>query len=300
MTLLISSATRKWITLTIDSAQTNTFEDGHVEYSTTWKAMQIRTIGVIGRWGDLAGPALGLWLDANGIYDGRKHVDDLEQLVEKYLFELLRPHESGNEVGFHVAGFDVHGNAKLYHLYYATKMGESNPAYDMTDHSPDKSTPLQLVYNGWNHLAEGIIKTLVEKQLQGGELNYDLSRPEDRVTLSRYMIEIAGNFCPEVGSPIRTYLISPHQITYNENIRPDQVRKLLTVRDVEFAEVNFHPIVRPSGTAWNAPIGYVSHQGGTATIFTSVSTCRKCGYQILFGNGPCYCCPNCGASLGNS
>lgn len=213
MTIVFSAAAVNLIVMTVDSAVTLDFADSR-EYTTGRKSYLFPGVGCITTWGSRDGNRIGPFLDRQAISPDHHSVDDLAALTYRYLTEEYQPHELNlDDVGYHVAGFDRDGRARLFHIFWGfdrpRPVEQTHQKYEMYDHSPNREGTLFL-YNGRNDLAHVMVFTLLNQINQGAPTHFDLATPAGLVRFGDFVVRFAGELTPEVGPPFLTYLISPH------------------------------------------------------------------------------------------
>jgi hypothetical protein len=231
MTIVFSIIHPLLITLAVDRAVTRVFNEGEfTEYDTGRKAYHYPGVGVVATWGARDGNNIGSFLEQQKIEASTHNVDTLADLVFHYLKEDYCPHERGaDDVGYHIAGFDINHRPRLYHILYGfdrpRREEQIEREYKRLDHSPVEPNQLQFLYNGRNDLAEPMIRLFMAQLMQGFATRFNLSKLEDIVLLSDFIIRFSAEITPEVGPPFRTFLIAPdNQISSftNDELRPVQ------------------------------------------------------------------------------
>lgn len=210
--MIFSAATRDFITVTVDHAVVDEFPDRQTEYRTGPKARYFDQVGCFAVWGDLRNRItreLALKPPQLNCFE------DLDHFVEKFLTESAGPNYFGDstaEVGYHIAGFDSEGKARLYHRFWGYPRPNPNqmPAdYYFSDHSPTPEKPLQLVYNGRNDIADSVISLLIREIDAQRGVRFDLRNPIDVACLGDFVARMAAELTREVAPPFTTYLILP-------------------------------------------------------------------------------------------
>lgn len=201
------------IVMTVDSAVTLDFEDSPREYDKGRKAYCFPGVGCVTTWGARDHNRVGEFLDKQDISPDTHSVNDLADLVEQYLTEQYRPHELNlNDVGYHVAGFDQDGQARLYHIFWGfdrpTPPWQTCRKYARYDHtSPAPITGL--LYNGRNDLADVVVRTLLDEIGKGGDARFNLGTHIGLTCFGDFVARFAAELTPEVAPPFFTHLISP-------------------------------------------------------------------------------------------
>lgn len=212
MTIVFSIASPHLIVMTADSAVTMDFGNSR-EYEKGRKSYFFEKVGCVTTWGVRDGNKIGPYLDQIGISPEKYSVIDLADLVFTYLTSEYKPHELDfDDVGYHIAGFDKTGQARLFHVFWGFDRPkppeQTHREYKKYDHSPDRGGTYFL-YNGRNDLAHIMIYTLLGQINRGLPIRFDLSHPIGLSSLGDFIARFAGELTPEVGPPFLTYLISP-------------------------------------------------------------------------------------------
>ena len=199
--------------MTVDSAVTLDFPNRR-EYSTGRKAYLYPEVGCVATWGARNGNQIGRFLEQHKINSGNYSVDELKSLVYRYLTDDYRPHESNiDDVGYHIAGFDRDGRARLFHVFYGfdrpTRPGQQRREYQTYDHSPNPDSAT-LLYNGRNDLAEIMVLSLLDLIRMNAPTRFDLTTTNGLVRLGDFIARFAAELTPEVAPPFMIHLISPH------------------------------------------------------------------------------------------
>jgi hypothetical protein len=219
MTLVVSTATRSLITISIDSAVTFTSSVRGTRYEVEDKYRKIDGVGAVAAWGERTGLRLNTFLREKGVKPETHTINDLIELVEFYFRNEYKPHErGGGSVGFHVGGFDKNNRARLVHIYFDMIEGASEMDYGFSDHSPDEEHPLQLVYNGWHELAGRVVDNLIRQAQRGRDVRFDITSPCGRIRFSEYLLHVTAGITREVGLPFYTLCVSP-KISKIEQLR---------------------------------------------------------------------------------
>jgi len=222
--------------MTVDSSVTLDFPERR-EYITGRKAYLLPGVGCVATWGARDGNQIGRFLGKQEITSNNYSVEGLASLVFKYLREDYCPHDRNlDDVGYHVAGFDRNGHARLFHVFYGfdrpRPSEQKEQEYKIYDHSPASGTA-SFLYNGRNDLAEIMVHTLLGQIQRGVPTHFDLTKPEGLISFGDFVTRFAGELTPEVGPPFLTHVISPKnqagRLT-NDGFCPldlDEVRKKL-------------------------------------------------------------------------
>lgn len=211
MTIVFSVLSKQLLVMTVDSAVTLDFSD-HREYEEGEKAFSYPGVGCVATWGARDGNCIAQFLRRQNIAPHNHSVEDLAQLVDRYLTEDYKPHEfSPGDVGYHVAGFDRTGYARLYHVFWGfdlpTPPGQTSPKYEKYDHSFPSG--IRFLFNGRNDLAETLVRTLIDQIDEGNDVRFNLKTHVGLAQFSEFVARFAAELTPEVGPPFFTYLISP-------------------------------------------------------------------------------------------
>lgn len=198
--------------MTVDSAVTLHFPDKR-EYSTGRKAYLYPEVGCVATWGARDGNQIGRFLEQHKINSGSHSVEELRSLVYQYLTDEYRPHDCNlDDVGYHIAGFDRHGRARLFHVFYGfdrpRRPEQEKREYQTLDHSPNPASAT-LLYNGRNDLAEIMVLSLLDQIKMNAPTRFDLTTTNGLVRLGDFIARFAGELTPEVGPPFLIHLISP-------------------------------------------------------------------------------------------
>lgn len=218
MTIIFSAAAPSLIVMTVDSAVTLDCS-GRREYITGRKAYLLPGVGCVATWGARDGNQIGRFLEKHEIISTNYSVERLASLVFKYLTEEYCPRDRNlDDVGYHVAGFDRNGRARLFHVFYGfdrpRTSEQKEQEYKICDHSPAIGTA-SFVYNGRNDLAEIMVHTLLEQIQRSVPTHFDLTKPEGLISFGDFITRFAGELTPEVGPPFLTHVIS----SQNETVR---------------------------------------------------------------------------------
>ena len=160
MTIVFSTASPHLIVMTVDSAVTKDFGNTR-EYEIGRKSYFFDGVGCVTTWGARDLNKIGPYLDQIGISPDKHTVIDLADLVFTYLTLQYKPHELDfDDVGYHIAGFDKNGRARLFHVFWGfdrpKPVEQTHREYKRYDHSPDAGEAYFL-YNGRNDLAHIMI-----------------------------------------------------------------------------------------------------------------------------------------------
>ncbi len=199
--------------MTVDSAVTKEFGNSR-EYELGRKSYFFDRVGCVTTWGVRDANKIGSYLDKLGISPERHSVVELADFVFTYLTEEYKPHELNfDDVGYHVAGFDRNGQARLFHIFWGFDRPrppeQTHREYKKYDHSPSAGD-MFFLYNGRNDLAHMMIYTLLGQIVKGAPIRFDIGHPVGLSSLGDFVARFAGELTPEVGPPFLTYLISPN------------------------------------------------------------------------------------------
>lgn len=210
------------IVMTVDSAVTLDFEDSPREYDKGRKAYCFPGVGCVTTWGARDHNRVGEFLDRQEISAHSHSVNDLADLVWQYLTEHYRPRELNlDDVGYHVAGFNRDGRARLYHVFWGFDRPrppqQTCREYKRYDHTPPAGG-IQLLYNGRNDLAHVVVQTLVDEVKKGGDPRFDVRTSVGLACFGDFVARFAAELTREVGPPFLTWLISPrNQVEWIKN-----------------------------------------------------------------------------------
>jgi len=210
MTIVLSIASPLVIVMTADSAITLDFENSR-EYSTGRKAFFITGVGCITTWGARDHNNIGPYLDSKNISRETHSITDFADIVYEYLTHEYRPDQLGlDDVGYHVAGFDLEFAPHLWHIYYGFERPkpttQTEREYVKRNHSP-RPGEAYILFNGRNDLAYPLIGTFITQLQTTRDLKIDLRDPVDIAYFGDYIARFASEITPEVGPPFITYLI---------------------------------------------------------------------------------------------
>ena len=211
MTIVFSGVLpRRLIVMTVDSAVTNYFET-HREYDTGRKAYRFPGVGCVATWG-ARDTMLGRFFDKQNINAAQHSIDDLADLVERYLKQEFQPAKHNLEdVGYHVAGFDAEGDAHFFHIFWGVDrpgLGEPKVQKYSRKEEPIPRGKIGLFYGGRNDLAETVVRALIREVVEGRATRFRISTPVGLACFSDFVARFAAELTPEVGPPFFTYLIS--------------------------------------------------------------------------------------------
>lgn len=227
MTIVFTAATSRFIVVTVDSAMTNTMNGPQTQLAT--KYYYADGIGCVATWGDLVANTIIRELRNRQRPVVPASFEELDECVENYLHRTYQSAQvvgDADDVGYHIAGFDQQGVARLYHRFWGAP--RPNPdhaaqAIGYSNHSPSPERPLQLVYNGRNDIAETSIKLLINEIEAGRETRFDLATPVGLICLGNFVARMAGELIPTVGPPFSSILIGPGnriQWIYRKTFQP--------------------------------------------------------------------------------
>jgi hypothetical protein len=265
MTILLTIASPSCITMTVDSAITNTFST-HVEYETGRKAYHIQGVGCVSTWGERVGNRIGEFLTDQSLESRHATVDELADLVLTYLTDDYAPDKDELiDVGFHVAGYDTKGSPfprpRIFHIFYGfdrpRRPDQTVPSYQKYDHSPQSIFDISFLYNGRNDLAQAAVQaqlneahedynrqimlesasgiTMEEVAAARNSLRaqrHNLLTPVGQVSFSDFVARFAAEVTKEVGPPFLTFVISQQNRVgwiRNDEFRPLERPAIVTV-----------------------------------------------------------------------
>ena len=140
MTVVLSIASESIITVTVDSAVINEFQD-HREYDTMPKAWMFPRVCCVATWGTRN--KIGTFLHSQAKTLATYSVDDVAALVDDWLRNDYKPHEAPlDDVGYHIAGFDQQGKPRVHHVVWGIRR------------PPPATGPNPRLYH-WSHLHPG-------------------------------------------------------------------------------------------------------------------------------------------------
>jgi len=224
MTIVFSAIMPQLIVMGVDSAVTLDFGNSR-EYILGRKSYFYPGVGCVTTWGARDGNRIGDYLETLQISPEHHMVENLADFVHTYLLREYRPDQLGlDDVGYHVAGFDRQGRARLFHVFWGfdrpRPSGQTERKYEKYDHSPPP-VKIQFLYNGRNDLAHVVVQTLVNQLNSKSETRFQLNDPISIVCFADFVIRFGAELTPEVGPPFLTYLISPRN--ESAKIKNDQL-----------------------------------------------------------------------------
>lgn len=216
MTIVVSGVLPNLITVTVDSAITNSSAGLVLDYEIARKLFVYEGVGYVATWGARDGvDNLRKFLEKQNISSETHNVRKLASLVDDYLRNHYCPHSIDphhDEVGYHIGGFNQEGKPQLYHIFW----GINNPP------EPDEIEPNYhrqhivltsgslLLYNGRNDLANLVIRKLISEIKAGKQARYNPSDPFSIVLLGDLIARFAAELTPEVGPPFITLIVAPN------------------------------------------------------------------------------------------
>ena len=212
--------------MSVDSAVTQDFDNTR-EYKIGRKAYFYDGVGCVTTWGTRDANKIGDYLEKQHISPENHTVENLADLVFEYLTKEYRPDELDfDDVGYHVAGFDKQGRARLFHVFWGFDRPkppeQTSRKYEKYDHSPPPAG-IQFLYNGRNDLAHVVVNTLLYQLNSKSESRFQLNHLANIVGFADFVVRFGAELTPEVGPPFLTYLISPRNESVrikNENLCP--------------------------------------------------------------------------------
>jgi hypothetical protein len=212
--------------MAVDSAVTLDFGDTR-EYTTGRKSYFYSGVGCVTTWGTRDGNRIGTFLEEQHISPENHSVENLADLVYEYLTKEYRPDELDyDDVGYHIAGFDKQGRARLFHVFWGfdrpKPQEQTTRKYEKYDHSPAHSG-VQFLYNGRNDLAHIVVYTLLYQLNGKSETRFQLNHPTSIVSFADFVVRFGAELTPEVGTPFLHHIISPRNESArikNENLSP--------------------------------------------------------------------------------
>jgi hypothetical protein len=210
MTMIVSCATKDFITITADRAVTES-NGSSARFVSGTKVGVLPNAGLIAHWGERYLSDIFRWFH---LPPDLADIDEALNLVDAYIKKVAaEQHESPTgEMGFHVAGFDSEGQPHLHHICWSVPLpnaGNGMPTCQNNDHSPTPEMPIQLLYNGRNDIAQLVIDLLLSEMRNGNSGRFNLKTPNDLVHLGDFIARFASELTKEVGLPLTTYLLAP-------------------------------------------------------------------------------------------
>jgi hypothetical protein len=242
MTIVFTAAFEDIIVMVADSAVTYDFDNGKREYDKRTKSFPIPGVGCITTWGDQDHNHVGSFLDGKRIGSDSHSIQDVAFLVKEYLMKEYRPHELRCEVGFHVAGFNWPGHARLFHIFYGfdrprpPEQKEMEYKYYLRSLAPGQ---VELLYNGRDDLAWVVVDTLLDQLHAGGALHTRFAGKLGLVALGDLVARFAAEITPEVGPPFVTQIVNQENeiaVLRNDSLCPleeSQIRASLEQLDYQ-------------------------------------------------------------------
>ena len=193
-----------------DTAVTNRFADGHMEYESGRKHFTCDGVGCVTMWGGRDGNNLAAHLQQS--VDSHKHtIEDLAHLTNRYLVEDYRPHETEmDDCGYHVGGFTSAGEPRLYHIFWnlpgSPAARDNQGAYSFQHHHPS-ALETRFLFNGRNDLLQYVLWPILNEidQGQSGRFRPDL---EGRVRAAHFALRFGAEITREVSPPFLLHLIN--------------------------------------------------------------------------------------------
>jgi hypothetical protein len=224
MTIVFSVIMPQLIVMAVDSAVTLDFGNSR-EYGLGRKSYFYPGVGCVTTWGARDANHIGDYLEGLHLSPEHHTVENLADFVHEYLLREYRPDQLGiDDVGYHVAGFDGQGRARLFHVFWGFDRprppGQSERKFEIYDHSPSQAG-IQFLYNGRNDLAHVVVQTMLYQLINKSETRFQLNDPISIVCFADFVIRFGAELTPEVGPPFLTYLISPRNESVK--IRNDQL-----------------------------------------------------------------------------
>jgi hypothetical protein len=198
--------------LSADSAVTVNYTDGH-RYEAGLKAYMYPGVGCVATWGSRTRNHIGFFLRNQNISPATHSIDDLADLVNRYLKHEYRPDDPDEgDVGYHVTGFNQEKRCRLYHVFWGFDRSrppdQPSRRYRKYPHHPQPAS-IAFLYNGRNDIAETLIYLMLEQIAEEQEIRFDLKNLVDIVCFNDFVVRFAAELTPEVDRPFYTFLISP-------------------------------------------------------------------------------------------
>lgn len=211
MTMLYSCASKDRIITAVDSAEVREYSSGEKEYVICSKSKFFENIGYVGTWGARDHNRIFEFLDKK--INTCSDVDDLANIVNKYLTKHYKPHEMGlGSVGYHVAGFNSKKESRLYNIFWGFDAprppDQTERKYGKNDHSPAIGAT-SFLYNGRNDIAHFIIQVFLGELQKNQSSRLDINNPVDLVKLADLITRFACEITYDVSPPFYIYVISP-------------------------------------------------------------------------------------------
>lgn len=222
MTMLFTSisAQADMIAMTVDSAVSleSSTSDFH-EFRVGSKSCYFEDVGCVATWGARNHNEFKKFLDQQSISKHRHSVNDLADMILKYLTDVYKPHELNiGDVGYHVSGFTKQGEPKVFHIFWGKNRPSRKSEKPDYHYQDNLSQPTLLLFNGRNELAQNIIDTHIRELYMQRVTNYNLSNQISLIEFADFVARFAAEVTPEVGPPFLTYIISPiNKIKYIKN-----------------------------------------------------------------------------------
>lgn len=203
MTVILTAIYEDMIVMTVDSAITRIFASGNErEYADGRKAYPIPGIGIVATWGARDGNRIGEAINRIP----RSSIEELARSVYDYLRSDFQPHSrNSDDVGYHIAGFNGHGDAEVFHAFYGIERPSTNGSeQDYRFYpTPSNEKPFYL-FNGRNDLVAPLIAIMWEQFRTQSATRLDIREPVDRVLMNDLIVRFCAEITPEVGPPFYT------------------------------------------------------------------------------------------------
>lgn len=224
MTIIFSIAMPNMIVMSADSAITKDFGETR-EYEVGGKSYFYPGIGCVTTWGARDGNRISEHLSKRNLSSSQHSVEDLALFVWEYLTMEYRPDQMNlDDVGYHIAGFDKQGQARLFHYFYGfdqpRKQEQENREYKNKDHTPPNGN-IQFLYNGRNDIAEVVVYTMIHQIINGIASRFHPTDPFSMVRFADFVCRVGAELTQEVGPPFVTHIISSHNV--EECLRNDSL-----------------------------------------------------------------------------
>lgn len=251
MTLSLVTCSDKFIVVSIDSAETNEYADGHYEYKSVKKYQIIQNIGFISTWGNRVGNNIFNHLNVNK--NEISNIDKLAELTLYYLDDIYgadKPADidssvPSSDIGYHIAGFDKNGKPHVYHIFWGIpqpNIKNKPQIYDLCEHEANNEIFLQILFNGRNDVACRVILDNIKY--------YGIKTIDSIVKIHENTLEQVSQQTKQVSGPFHHFIIS--QDNNIEKIDQKSFKNFDQIRD--YSSIHIDPrllagetFVLPSG-----------------------------------------------------
>jgi hypothetical protein len=213
MTIVFSGGSDKYLVMANDSAVARDFASGHVEFEKGRKCFALDGVGVVTMWGDRSGNHLIKHLESRATKAPLHDVEDLAQTVHRYLTETYAPHTGDiADTGYHVGGFTLAGEMRLYHIYWnAPGSGNAPKDSGVYTFEPHHLAPnmMGFMYNGRHDIASRFMQTLIEEVNRGGNRTNFPWTPSGVCRLAHFILRASSEISKDVAPPFVIHVLSP-------------------------------------------------------------------------------------------